>query len=169
MVKQHIRLLYRKIIDAHSRKTWEQHVFEDSYTELLMQAQYFDQEKKYSTLGELLTYVPGAEKLHFLVSPSVMPHRLPLNGKVPDILNATGQHFLPFKNFRFEIINSNIRQKAQHQVAINFLSEPVTWYNTIGNQLLVTLNDTPDEEGRILTELLTLQPFLNIHDIKPHS
>lgn len=92
---------------------------------------------------------------------------MPLNGKVPDILNAVGKHFLPFRNFKFEIINSNIRQKTQHQVAINFLSEPLTWYDTIGNQLLVALSDTPDGEGRIATELFTLQPFLNIHDIKP--
>ena len=166
MSKKSIRLLYRKVIDAQSRKTWEQHVFEDSYTEFLMQAQYYNQEKKYSTFGELLTYVPGAEQLHFLVSPAVTGHLTPLNGKVPDILNAVGKHFLPFRNFKFEIINSNIRQKTQHQVAINFLSEPLTWYDTIGNQLLVALSDTPDEEGRIATELFTLQPFLNIHDIK---
>jgi len=167
MQKRSIRLSYRKIIDAQCRKTWEQQVFEDSYTEFLLQAQYYNQGKKYSTFGELLTYVPGAERLHFLVNPSVMPHLLPLNGKMPDMLNATGQHFLPFKNFRFEIINSNIRQKAQHQVAINFLSEPLTWYDTIGSQLLVAINDTPDEEGRVPTEMFSMQPFLCIHDIKP--
>lgn len=167
MKKGIIRLLYRKIIDASSSKIWEKLVFDQSYTEFLMQSQLYNQEKKYSTFGELITHVPGAEKLHFLVSASVTGYVQQLNGKVPDILNNTGKHFLPFRNFRFEIINSDIRNKEQHQVAINFVSEPLTWYDTIGDRLLVAINGKEDGPGdEVVTELFSLQPFLSIHSLK---
>jgi hypothetical protein len=160
-----IRLLYRKIIDASSQSAWEKLVFNDSYTEFLMQAQLYNQEKKYSTFGELVTYVPNAEKLHFLVSGSVVGYLKQLNGKVPDILNNTGKLFLPFSNYKFEIINSDIKDKNKHQVAVNFMSAPLTWYDTIGNQLLVALNTTPVND-EILTEQFALQPFLSIYSLK---
>jgi hypothetical protein len=160
-----IRLLYRKIIDASSQSAWEKLVFNDSYTEFQMQAQLYNQEKKYSTFGELITYVPNAEKLHFLVSGSVVGYLRQLNGKVPDILNNSGKLFLPFSNYKFEIINSDIKNKDNHQVAVNFMSEPLTWHDTIGNQLLVALNTTPVND-EILTEQFALQPFLSIYSLK---
>ena len=167
MKKGIIRLLYRKIIDTSSSKIWEKLVFDHSYTEFLMQAQLYNQEKKYTTFGELITHVPGAEKLHFLVSASVTGYVQQLNGIVPDILNNTGKHFLPFSNFRFEIINSDIRNKEQHQVAINFVSKPLTWYDTIGDRLLVAINSNQDgQDGEVLTEMFSLQPFLSIHSLK---
>ncbi|SEV96436.1 hypothetical protein SAMN05428988_0840 [Chitinophaga sp. YR573] len=160
-----IRLLYRKIIDASSQSAWEKLVFNDSYTEFLMQAQLYNQEKKYSTFGELITYVPNADKLHFLVSGSVVGYLKQLNRKVPDILNNSGKLFLPFSNYKFEIINSDIKDKSKHQVAVNFMSEPLTWYDTIGNQLLVALDTTP-VNGEILTEQFAMQPFLSIYSLK---
>jgi len=165
MAKRIIRLLYRKVIDANAQKAWERHVFEDSYAEFLLQAQFYNQDKKYNTFGELLTYVPDAEKLHFLVSPAITGYLKHLNGKMPDVLNNIGKHFLPFKNFKFEIINSDMRNKARHQVAVNFLSEPITWHDTIGNQLLVSLH-SGSEDGAVLTELFSMQPYLSIHSLK---
>jgi len=165
MAKRIIRLLYRKVIDANAQKAWERHVFEDSYAEFLLQAQFYNQDKKYSSFGELLTHVPDAEKLHFLVSPAITGYLKQLNGKVPDVLNNIGKHFLPFRNFKFEIINSDIKHKTRHQVAVNFLSEPITWHDTIGNQLLVSLNNE-SEDGAVLTELFSLQPYLSIHSLK---
>jgi len=167
MQKRAIRLAYRKIIDTNAQKQWEKFVFEDSYKEFLMQAQLYNQEKKYSTFGDLIANVPNAEKLHFLVSASIVGYLKQLNGKVPDILNASGKHFLPFKSYRFEIINSDMKSKEKHQVAINFLTEPLTWYDTIGTQLLVALPDSNSKEGEeILTELFSMQPFLTIHSLK---
>ncbi|GAA0525496.1 hypothetical protein [Chitinophaga japonensis] len=166
MPNRTIRLLYRKVIDAGSRKRWERHLLSDSYAEFLLQAQYFNQEKKYRTFGELLAYAPGAEKLHFLVTPAITGHLQHLNGKVPDILNNLGQHFLPFRNFRFEIIHSDTRDETKHQVAINFLSEPLTWYDTIGNQLLVGLNGEQAVDDMRPTEMFAMQPFLSIHSLK---
>jgi len=58
----------QKIIDSSSQKQWEKYIFEDSFTEFLMQSQYFDQQKKYSSFSELIANVPNAEKLHLLVA-----------------------------------------------------------------------------------------------------
>lgn len=162
-----IRLLYRKIIDVNSRTAWENYVFNDSYTEFLMQAQFYNQEKKYTTFGELITNVPNAEKLHFLVSGAIVGYLKQLNGNVPDILNSLGKHFLPFSNYKFEIINSDIKDKGKHQVAINFMSEPLTWYDTIDNQLLVSVNGLANSvNDEILIEQFSMQPFLSIYSLK---
>jgi len=167
MEKTTIRLLHRKIINILSQDPWEKLVFEDIYKEFLMQAQTFNPDQKYHTFGELIRNVPGAEKLHFLVSPSVAGYLGQLNGKMPNIINVIDKRFVPFKNYRFEIINSDTRDTSRHQVAINFISEPLTWYDTVGNLLLVAVDtEKTDERGETLTEMFAMQPFLSIYSLK---
>jgi hypothetical protein len=166
MIKGIIRLQYRKIIDVNATKTWDKLVFDASYNEFLLQSQFYNQEKKYTTFRELLTHVPAAEKLHFLVTPAIIGHLQQLNGKVPDILNQTGKLFLPFKGYKFEIINSDVRNKAKHLVVVNFISEPLTWYDTVDNLLLVSANQVVDGQEEILTEMFTMQPYLSIYSLK---
>ncbi|MCW3110956.1 MAG: hypothetical protein JWQ09_5462 [Segetibacter sp.] len=166
MPKRIIQMCYRKIIDNTQQQPWEKLVFDDSYTEFLMQAQFFNQQKKYNTFSELVMNVPGADKLHFLVSASVIGYVRQLNDTIPDILNNLGKHFLPFKNFRFEIINSDIRNKAAHQVAINFYSEPLIWHDTIDNSLLVSLKKEEPGQEEVFTEMFQLRPMLSIYSLK---
>src|SRR5687768_9647191 len=169
MTKKIIRLCYRKVIDASSQKTWDKYVFDSTYTEFLMQAQFYNQEKKYTTFSELQLNVPNAEKLHFLVSAAIVGYLQQLEERIPDILNNLGKHFLGFKNYRFEIINSDIKNKASHQVAINFFSEPMIWHDTIDGYLLVSpLNGEKNDDG-IFTHLVQLQPFLSIYSIKEET
>ena len=163
-----IKLCYRKIIDSTASKQWDKLVFEDSYKEFLMQAQLYNQGKKYSTFSEIVNNVPGSEKLHFLVSSSVIGYLKQLNGTVPDIMNSLGKHFLSFKNYKFEIINSDIKDKLKHQVAINFFSEPLDWLDTIGNQLLVS-DGKKNESGEYMTELFSLQSFLSIYSLRENE
>jgi hypothetical protein len=129
-----------------------------------MQFQLYNQEKKYTSFGELVHNVPGADKLHFLVSAAVIGYLKQLNGIVPDIVNALGRSFITFNNYRFEIIHSSIYDKTKHQVAINFYSEPLTWHDTINHQLLLSIPGK-SENGEILTELLPMQPFVSIYSI----
>jgi hypothetical protein len=103
MANKIIRLSYCIIIDSTSRNAWDKLVFEDTYTEFLMQSQYYNQDKKYYTFSELIANVPAAEKLHFLVSSAVIGYLKQLNGKIPDILNTQGKQFLSFTNYMFEI------------------------------------------------------------------
>jgi hypothetical protein len=159
-----IRLIYRKLIDASNTKPWDQMLLEGSWYEYLLQAQTFNPEKKYNTFAELMAHVPDADRLHFLVTPAIIGYLKQLNGKVPDIANNIGKTFLPFKNFKFEIVNADITDKSKLQVAVNFISDPLTWHDTIGNQLLVTINNEP-ENGETRTEMVSLQPFLSIYSI----
>ena len=163
-MEKKIRLCYRKIVDANAVKPWEKLVFNDTYTEFLMQAQLYNQEKKYTTFSDLINNVPDADKLHFLVSAAAINYIRQLAGKIPDIQNTLGITFLPFTNFRFEIINSDIRDKLKHIIAINFYSEPLLWLSTIDNQLL--LSNGKEENGEMLTDMLILQPFLSIYSIQ---
>ena len=166
MAKEIIRLCYRKVIDASSQKPWDQYVFESSYKEFLIQAQLYNLNKKYTTFAELLLHVPGSEKLHFLVSAAVTGYLQQLNGSMPDILNNLGKHFLAFNNYRFEIINSDIKNKLIHQVAVNFFSEPLIWHDTLDNYLLVSALNAEKNEDGALTHLVQLQSFLGIYSLK---
>ena len=169
MSKRIIRFCYRKIIDASSQKVWDKYVFESSYKEFLMQVQFYNQEKKYSTFVELLKNVPNAERLHFLVSPSVTGYLQQLNGVIPEVLNSLGNQFLPFKNFKFEIVDSDVKYKSAYRVAINFFSEPMRWHDTIGEQLLVSETEGEKTEDGDLTHLLSLQPSLSIYSLKEEA
>lgn len=161
-----IRLGYRKVIDANSQKAWDKYVFEDSYTEYRMQSQYYNQEKKFGNFQQLVKAVPGAERLHFLVSAAITGYMQQLDGKIPEVVNASGQLFLPFHQYRFEILQSDIDDKNKHAIAICFYSEPVTWYDTIGENLLVSLQGK-QEGDEILTEMFTLRNNLSIYSLKP--
>src|SRR5579885_2511645 len=164
-----IKLCYRKIIDVAAQKKWDQQIFNDTYNELLMQIQFYNQEKKYTRFTELIQEVPNASKLHFLVSAAITIYLKQLNGIIPDIQNVSGKTFLPFKNYRFEIIESDIKNKSQHKVAVNFISEPLLWHDTIGNNLLVSKQSIEHDDEEIFTETFQLQPQLSIYSLKKET
>ena len=164
MQKGIIRLCYRKVIDAQSSKPWDKLVFEDTYTEFLMQSQLYNHEKKYASFSDIITHVPAAERLHFLVSAAVIGYLQQLQGKVPDLTNNLGRLFLPFNNYRFEIINSDIKDRLKHRVAINFFTDHLVWLDTIDKQLLLSIAGNT-ENGETLTELFTLPPFVSIYSL----
>ena len=166
MSKKIIRFCYRKIIDSGSEKHWDKYVFENSYAEFQMQSQLYNKEKKYTKFAELLLNVPASEKLHYLVSASITGYLQQLNGIIPDILDNLGRHFLAFKQYRFEIINSDIKNKSAHKIAINFFSEPFQWHETIGNYLLVSSLKKENTEDGPQTHLLQIQPQLSIHSLQ---
>ena|SRR5258705_4869474 len=166
MSKRIIRICYRKIIDATSQKAWDKLVFESSYKEFQMQSQFYNQEKKYNTFSDLLINAPASEKLHFLVSSSVIGYLQQLNGIVPDVLDNLGRHFLKFKNFKFEIISSDIKDRSAHKIAINFYSDPLQWHDTIDDYLLISGMDEEKTDDGMLTHLLQLQLFLSIYSLK---
>lgn len=165
MPERIITLCYRKIMDAQSGKPWEKMVFEDTYAELRMQAQRFNPANTYRSYGELLRRAPGAEQLPFLVSAAARGYVQQLGGLAPDVLDGLGRRFLKFSQFQFEIINSDLLDKARHQVAVNFYSEPLVWHDTIGAQLLVS-EGAATAAPETLTTLFQLQPFMSIYSLQ---
>lgn len=164
-----ISLCYRKVIDATSQKAWDKYVFEDTYMEFFMKAQYFDQEGKYKTLKEILENIPNADQIHGMVSTAAFGYLRQLNDIVPEITNAHGKLCLPFKRFKFEVVHSHVHNKAEHKVAIYFYSDPLTWIDTVGNQLLIAYGDQRAvlaQGQEVETDLISLQPFLSISSIQ---
>lgn len=168
MLKGIIRLSYRKIIDANSQKLWDKYVFEDTYTEFFMQAQFYNQENKYTTFQELLDNVPNADRLHNLTSAAAVGYIRQLNQIVPDIANRSGKLCLPFSQFKFEIIHSHVQDKNAHRVAIQFFSDPVTWLDTVHDTLLIAYGDRREalaQGQEVETDLIALQPYLSISSV----
>ena len=165
-----IRLAYRKLIEATSPKNWDKAVFEDTYLEFYMQAQRLDPAGTYPTLRELLDNVPNAEQLHYLSSRAAVGYLRQLNQRIPDVTNAFGQESLPFEQFKFELLASDVRQKAAHRIAIDFYSDPLTWIDTIDGKLLITYGDQRDalrNGQQVSTDLIALQPNLSVWSYQP--
>lgn len=163
--KKIIVLCYRKIINAKAEKAWDKYVFESSFAEYRMQAQFYDQEKKYGSFSALVQQVPAAEKLHFLVSAAVTGYIEQLGNKIPDIADNLGRANLFFDNYRFELINSAVNNKAVHEVAVNFFTRPMIWHDTPGQYLLLSPAEQVNETGVWNTIMVPLQPFLSIHSL----
>lgn len=165
-MKKIIRLCYRKIIDASATQPWDKLVFESAYAEFLMQSQFYNQEKKYTSFHQMLQHVNGAERLHGLVSAAVVGYLKQLEGKLPDIADNMGKRVLTFKQFQFEIIDADIKDKGRFRMAIQFFTDAYYWLDTVSPYLLVAplTKDATTTDG-MLTHLLQLQPFLSIYSL----
>lgn len=170
MLKGVIRLCYSKVIDASASGMWEKYVFDDTYREFFMQAQYYNQQQQFSTFREILANDPKADRLHALVSTAAIGYLRQLNERIPDITNAAGNVIIPFRNFRFEIIQSHMKDKYQHKIAIHFYSELLTWIDTVQNMFLLAIGDQQDalRNGEMIdTEMVAWRPNLGICAFQP--
>ncbi|MEO6685945.1 MAG: hypothetical protein ABIN24_08265 [Dyadobacter sp.] len=168
MTKSLIQLCYRKIIDAESQKIWDKYVFEDTYMEFFMQAQTYNQEGKYRTFQEISENVPAAQNLTYLVSTAAFNYIKQLKDIIPDIASVYGKLCLPFNRFKFEIIQSDVKDKASHKLAIYFYSEPLTWIDTLDGKLLIAYGDKRQAINlgeEVETEMIAFQPFLSISSV----
>ena len=164
-MKGKVKFSYRKLIDVNTTSTWEKFVFEDTYKEFFMQAQQFDPQGKHEKFSELLKHFPSAESMNYLVSTAAIGYLKQLNDLIPDIANVNGKIFLPFKNFKFELIQSHIKDKNQHKVAITFFSEIITLIDTIDKHMILAIGDQTDLLNggmEIQTETLIMPESLNI-------
>lgn len=127
--------------------------------------QLFDREKRCTGFAELLQQVPAAEQLHFLVSAAITGYVQQLNGMIPDIKDNLGRQCLAFRQFRFEIVNSDTRDIRSHQIAVNFFSERLVWHDIAGNFLLLSAADATEPADEVLVNMVPLQPFLGIYSI----
>ena len=171
MTKGIIRLSYRKIIDASSRKPWDRFVFDDTWQEFFMQAQFYNQAQQHTTYQTLLEQVPEAAKLPYLTSRAAIGYIRQLNEIIPDIQNSFGKLCLPFTQFTFDIIHAHLQQKDEFRIAILFQSEPLTWIDTIDDRLLIAYGDQRAvvQEGQAIeTDLIALQPYLSLSSFQPN-
>ncbi|WP_144885522.1 hypothetical protein [Lacibacter cauensis] len=165
MQQKVIRISYTKRINSSNTALWDQHVLNSSWQELLMQAQFYNQQQ-HTTFRQLVQQVPSAEKLHFLVSTSVVGYLRQLNGIVPDVYSKRGVPFLPFNDFKFEIIDADFADKNTFEIQVTFYSDPLIWHETIGDTLLLSPAAEPPTKDGALTQLLQLQPSIEIYSYK---
>lgn len=160
-MKRKVRILYRKLIDSHAIRPWEKYVFDDSYREYQLQVQNIKNFAQYSGFAQM----PDEHKnrLNFLVSSSVVGYVQQLNNHIPDVLNGSGQLFLSFTQYRFEIVHSNPTNKNLHKIAINFYSDWLEWVDTISDRMLLSFSSIGDEK---LIETLQMQPHVSIYSLK---
>lgn len=161
-----ISFVYKKHISAQTEGVWEKMVFADSYREFCMQGQLFSNEGQYLSFSQMQAALPRASQLHHLVSTSVIGYLRQLQGVIPDLRDSVGQLFLPFDQYRFEIVASHLQQQSQHQVAISFYSHAMRWHEIIGEKLLLSNADAVADDGGYQTHLFTLPPQTGIYSYK---
>lgn len=164
-----IRLCYSKVIDKDYQAAWDKNVFHATHKEFYMQAQQFDQQKRYSTFHEMLAHLPKAEGMHYLVSTAAKGYLLQLNNLVPDVTNAAGKLCVPFRNFKFEILQSHVSDKSQHRIALSFYSEPLLCVGTLESRLVFAALSKAEayEAGEeVETDTLLFRPGLSISSFR---
>lgn len=167
MNKGIVRFCYRKVLNITAAAGWDQDLWNDTYAELRMQAQVYNQEKKYRYFSELKRENPRANSLDHLVSMAAIPYLKKLEGVLPDILNTNAEPFLKFQQFRFGIIESDLTTIASHSIALNFYSERMIWLDTIGDILL--LAEPGQDSAVLLTQQVQLKPFFSIYSFENES
>jgi len=140
-MKGQVKLCYRKLVTSASKSAWEMGVFEDSFREFLIQSQQFDTEGSLRTFAQFVQSSIDMDKFKYLIGTSIVGYLRGLDGMLPDHYNVLGKACIPFKNYQFEIVKSDLDDKSTHVVAINFYSEWLTWIDNINGQLLFTDGD----------------------------
>ena len=138
MAKAIIQLAYRQIIDANSPGRFEQDVFNDTFEEFFMQSQVYNPQNSYPTLAEMTGANPKAYSLHYKVGFAIGLYVQQLGRYMPGVHDMLGKPCVSLQSHRFEIIASDVRNKAAHQVAITFLSADLVLHEVLGNSMLLS-------------------------------
>ncbi len=163
-MKAIIKLAYKQTIDASSTGEFEKLIFTDSYEEFLMQIQAYNPESKFKTLKEILAVNPKVNSLHYKVGFAVGLYIRELDHRIPCLKDSLGRNNVPFTINKFEIIESDITNKAVHKVAITYITDALTLVDTIGEYLLLAAGDRFKNESTepVETFLLKMQDGLSI-------
>ncbi|MGG9963887.1 hypothetical protein [Ferruginibacter sp. SUN106] len=171
MSKGIIKFALQKIIKDPAASLWEKLVFDATWMEYRMQAANFNQQSKATLFTTIVNENPKAEKLHDAVSTAAIGYIRQLQDVIPGLTNAHGKNIIPFKNFKFNIIQSDMVDSRLHKVEIIFISEPLTLIDVFNNRYLIAVGNKLHQlqEGKeVETELITQVDQLSIYSfIKP--
>jgi len=166
MAKGIIRLGFQKIISNDNESLWDTFVFDDTWMEYKMQAANYNSVNKKTLFTTIVKEDPAAEKLHYAVSTAAMGYIRQLDGIIPGLLNVHDKAIIPFKNFTFHIIQSDMNEKSLHKVAIVFISEPLTLIDVFNDRYLISVGDKQQQlkEGKeVQTEMIPHTSQLSIY------
>jgi hypothetical protein len=145
MIKGIIKFSFQKIISEAPVLHWDKYVFDATWMEYKMQAANYNQQTKETLFTNLLHQNPNAIKLHDAVSTAAIGYLQQLKGIIPALADAHAKEIIPFKNFKFNIIQSDMIDIKQHKVEIIFISEPVTLIDVFNNHYLIAVGDKQKE------------------------
>lgn len=158
-----IQFTYSHHINNSVTTAWEQHIFEETYNEFLIQSNIFQTDQKVNSYKELVKQNENALQLNNLLAARIVPSIALLNNtifSVPDNLNTS---YLQFTHFTVQIIQSNLLDKTKHYATINYLSKPYYLIDCINNYYLVSNNIS--NEKIIETLMFPYQKNLSISAI----
>lgn len=164
-----IRLTYRQLIDHTASSEFEKAIFEDSYAELLMQAQRYNKDNQFTRLRDIIGHDPKANSLHYKVGFAVGLYIRQLNQSVPGLTDTLGNLAIPFSEYAFALVDSDLSHKQQHLVSITYISGPLLFFGSVGNNLIVSSDNVSvlEQQGWASTFLLPLYEGLTISEYRP--
>jgi hypothetical protein len=168
MIKGIIKFGFQKIIDENSVSPWDKYVFDDTWMEYKIQAANYNQQSKASLFTDIIKQNAAAQKLHYSVSVAAVGYIRQLQGVIPGLLNAQGKIIVPFKNFKFNIIESDITNSKLHRIEIIFISEPIILIDFFNNHYLIAAADKQqelNESKEVETEMIPHCGQLSIYSI----
>ena len=171
MSKGIIKFSFQKIIEEVPASLWDKYVFDATWMEYRMQAANFNLQNKETLFTSIVRENPKAVQLHDAVSTAAVGYIRQLQELIPGLVNAHGKTVVPFKNFKFSIIQSDMMDSKLHKIEIIFISEPVTLIDVFNNQYLIAIGDKQEELNagkEVATELVPQTDRLSIFSfIKP--
>jgi hypothetical protein len=137
MEKIMLKLMYRQVTDAQSLSVFERQIFNESYREMLIKSQEYNPDGQLATFAELTGHNPKANSLHHKVGLSVFNTVAGLNYIIPGLKDSLGRESVPFVSYKFEIIESNMRNQVFHKVAIDYLTPEFRLLNIISDYMIL--------------------------------
>jgi len=167
MMTTTIKFAYRQIIDASSPSDFERNVFNDTYAELLIQANVYNRERRFNTVDEMIAANPKANSLHYKVGFAIGLYVNEFKKKIPGLTDTLGNP-VSFDIFKTEIVHSDLSNKSLHKMALTYISSPHRLMASFGNYLVLAIGDeTKDEQmGGLSTFTLSVQPNIAIVRVK---
>lgn len=162
MIKPQIRLAYRQLIDSSSTEEFELAIFNDTHAEFLMQIQSWQTSpEQVNWIDFKETIEDFEEKMNFKVGMAIGGYMQELLHVIPRLVDVSGYPLL-FDNYKFEIVDTNIRNRLTHKVALTYYTSTFTMLETIQDNLLLKEGNYNPLDGPVDTILLKLVPGLSI-------
>ncbi|MBI1769167.1 MAG: hypothetical protein HYR67_12415 [Bacteroidetes bacterium] len=165
MMKPLVKLAYKQMIDASAQSGFERNVFNDTYSELLMQAQVYNRGKKFTTVAEMIVANPKANSLHYKVGFAIGLYVNELHNKIPGLTDSLGNG-VHFDIFKTEIVHSDITNREKHVVALTYITSPLLLVDSFGHHLVLSKQNGEEIQNELETFIISMQPFLSIVSYK---
>lgn len=163
-----IKLSYRQMIDRNSNSPFEKQVFEDSYCELLMQAQRYNKDNQFKSFQDMIANDPKARSLHYKVGFAIGLYVKELDQWIPGLTDNLGALRIPFNDYQFSIVESDLTDKKKHIVSITYTSPAMLLLGSAGHSLIIGSADAaePATDNWINSFLLPMQEGLTISEYR---